>query len=283
VWWLDDARIHLRAAIGLTPGDDAAARVRRQRKLANLYRDRRELRAAATLLRDVGNDAAAHLAPGHPEAVAVLLAKAELHRLSGDLSAAEARYRDALPHFEEGAFSAGSAAFAALRGLAETVALQGRSDAAEGLVQEGLRRARERASAGFEVARFLGELGRLEVRKGDLATAAALQREALDLLERWLGSAHWEVGHARLELARIAQRQGQSEVALVELGRSARILSRTLAPGHPARSALRRALHETRGAHLARPGVLELHGFDELLQPALFMSVPERWRRSPAI
>ena len=154
-----------------------------------------------------------------------------MRRRSGDLSAAEALYGEAL----ELAYSVyGSTSIAyqrTLRSLAVTLVEQNRFDEAEPLLHEAIDAAR--ASDVIELSAALGALGDLHRRRGEHAAAEPLLEEALTLDQERLGPDHSGTGRRLLQLGVLRQDMGQSSAAVALLERALDVMTATLGNAHP--------------------------------------------------
>ena len=118
----------------------------------------------------------------------------------------------------------------------------GDADEAEALLYEALPRLRARLGADPEVAVALGNLGAIRQRRGDLAGAEALYREAIAIREATAGPSSAGLAIPLNNLATVVRRSGRPAEAVRLYRRALGLLLEAVEPDHPTIRALERNL-----------------------------------------
>ena len=203
----------------------------------------RHLRAAlAARLSLLGSD--------HADVARAQTALASLLLEKGDLTAAEALYRESLATFERVGEADTDDAFGARSDLAATLENLGRLDEAEAVHREVIARTRRvQGNDSASLALSLNNLGVVLGQRGDWAGAEPLHRESLDIIRRARGPRSPETASALISLANAVEARGELEAAEALYRDALAIRREALGNDHPDTA---RALYALAGLLRAR-------------------------------
>ena len=168
--------------------------------------------AAAPLLEESLAARRRLLGEEHPDVVASLVHRAELHHSKGELAAAEGLYREALERRRRLYGAQHAEVAAGLNSLGVLLKDKGDYAAAEAPLREALDLRRSLLGAAHpDVAASLGELGVLFKQQGRHEAAEPFYREALVMRRQLLGEEHPDVATSLNDLAVLLDTRGRYE------------------------------------------------------------------------
>jgi len=196
--------------------------------------------------------------------LAASLERVALHRAeAGDFAASVPVLEEAIAAQRRVGSDGSAELAAALTRLAYGWQLATEWERAEELYHEALAIYRRRDEPGDGIAATLGNLGWLQIAKGDLDSAEVFMREGLELRRRQLGADDPGLAFGLSSLAELLIRTGRLAAADSALLEALRILRAILEPDHPTVA----ALHVQRAQVAAQQG--ELERAEALLRDAL--------------
>ncbi len=205
-------------------GSDSASAAEAMTALAAIEIDRGRYLDAEPLLTAAANVLFGRLEPDHPAIVAVLVGRARVASARGDVEPALEWARRAAAAADKNPHSRSTAAQRAL-GAALTAAA--RFAEGEALLQEALRRDREKhGSNSTAVARSLSQLANLYLRQQRFADALPLMEEATAIDQALLGATHPFIGDDLFDLGLVYDGLKRPDAARAALAMAIQVLER---------------------------------------------------------